>query len=140
MTACPVRVAESWHPDGGWSFVAALSRIEGGRAVAVWGGGGWDLGDWPRVVYGHMRTDDGFALAELVDGDVTVTVFRTRLDLIEATDQVAERWWRHNPDRYRLTGVLDKWPQGELPDHFRGPFNRSAREWWRAARTRRGAR
>ena len=62
--------------DDGYSDMAA-EEARGWHAVANWGRDGWDLGNWPYVIF-YVRNRGGrYELLEIVEGDRTLGQFST---------------------------------------------------------------
>jgi hypothetical protein len=103
--------------DDGYDRMEA-ARPKRWDAIPSWGRDGWDLGSWPLVVVYHRRSDDGYELAENVEGDVTVYRYPTKELRDQATDQLAFWHWKHQGEDW-VAGI------GSLEDapHLRGPFS-----------------
>ncbi len=109
----------------GYDWMAKLDGT-GWFPIAGWGLDGWDLGDWPLVVYGHAHDGDDWLLVEYVEGDVTVWKFATKDDLYAATDTVARRVWERDPEHYgeaMVAAIRDRTAGAHLPAEFRGRFS-----------------
>lgn len=137
QTERTVRVYEgsAWIDDG-YEFMG-VGESSGWRTISGWGRDGWDLGDWPYVVYQFRdRTVDGKTLYErscYVEGDITIETFEKPEDRERATDESALFYWRGDPDRHGLREELaaigaDEMRQNEvawesIPEHLRGPYS-----------------
>jgi hypothetical protein len=93
---------EGWHPE------------------PIWGRYGWDLGAWPLVVVALYIDDEHnhYAVAEYVEGDVSVKRYKSRGALYVAVNNIAEFHWRLGQSR----GPRDL-PEGRgLLAHHTGPY------------------
>lgn len=93
---CPVTPDPVWdlslaHGDDGYTAMTTV-RPHGWIPIPEWGTRGVDLGRWPHVIVFVRARDDGFDLAEYVEGDVTQWRLDTRDQLDHALRAVARRW------------------------------------------------
>lgn len=102
----------------------------GWGAIPNWGRDGWDLGDWPLVIYAHAYDKDtgDYLLCERVEGDVTVWAFHTKEALYEATDRCARTSWSRDPERHgeamtEALALAESTGEELLDRRFRGPFS-----------------
>jgi hypothetical protein len=124
-----VRVFHGRWVDDGYDFIQAAER-GGWRTVAGWGEDGWDLGDWPYVVFVFREVvdEDGkrFQRACYVEGDIRVESFATAQAREEATDVSAAFYWRRASKSSigkELYEACQTTPEDEpLPARFRGPY------------------
>ncbi len=88
-----VRVIGGTYCDCGYDFIEAAAT-EGWKAVSSWGLDGWDLGDWPYVVYAFRGDTER---ATYCEGDITLETFASREARERATDEAALFYWRDEP-------------------------------------------
>jgi hypothetical protein len=83
--------------DDGYSDMAA-EEARGWHAVANWGRDGWDLGNWPYVIFYVRTREGGYELLEIVEGDRTLWRFGTPAERERAINYLflwyaaGERW------------------------------------------------
>lgn len=133
------RFVKAWSDalsgDDGYGWIERVLAANGNgqhwQAVSSWGRDGFDMGDWPLVVYalGHVTETEADRLApwrvlERIEGDVRLWAFETRHEALRALDALAAYWWRQSPGRHgeAMTAIVDEVPSGSLPIRFRGPF------------------
>lgn len=127
MTGVPTvthssRLFEGRYIDEGYEFVGA-GEAKGWRAVSSWGRDGWDLGDWPYVVYLFREREGAYERACYSEGTITIETYATAEERERATDETAAFYWRRS-DIAELRKILDPIPEGdELPERVRGPFS-----------------
>jgi hypothetical protein len=112
-----------WADDGyEWMTLASL---EGWRAVSAWGRDGWDLGDWPYVVYMFRDVDGRFERASYCEGDVTIETYATAQDRSDDTDESALFYWLGREESWVAgLGLTRETKADAIPDHLRGPYSR----------------
>lgn len=114
--------------DDGYSDMEAEAG-RGWRPVGLWGRDGWDLGDWPYVVFYFKTTlgDQGrvYELMQICEGDRTVWSFTSEEDRSAAVDflflwHLAGTGYSWSPLTWEQREQLDK---GELTfdPKWRGP-------------------
>lgn len=114
-----VSTNRSFFEGGGEAWMEQIK--EGAWKLALsWGLDGWDLGEYPYHVYAYA--DEGRLVAEYCEGDVTVWMFTTSEGGFALLDSFAEHQWRTRSSA-RLEEELKSYPEGELPDKYRGPFS-----------------
>ena len=88
----------------GYDRAEVVERV-GWRPIASWGVKGWDLGDWPYVMFyfreGAVQTTDehgnavpAFELAVNVEGDVDQFAFPSKEAREHKVDELAGFYWR----------------------------------------------
>lgn len=104
----------------GYDYIQQLEVTGKWAAVGSWGLDGWDLGDWPYLVYFVSKQGDQFCVRERCEGDLTTWTFATRAEMIAKLDETF--WWcvRNHPDRMGWTE-----PPADLETNprYRGPFS-----------------
>lgn len=133
------------HCDDGYEFMEAAAS-DGWRPVPSWGLDGWDLGDWPYLVFvfrdrrvcqncggkgglcpsappphdglaaGHSYIDR-FERASYCEGDIRIETFASAADRSHSTDAEALAQWRREAADW-VAGVTDD----AVPAKLRGPF------------------
>jgi hypothetical protein len=123
------RFFEGRYIDEGYGFIG-VGEENGWRAISAWGRDGWDLGDWPYVVYlfrdrvvepSTLDNDPAtmaYERACYVEGDITIESFATAEDRERETDESALFYWRHQGASW-----LNR-PEADL----RGPYSRKRAE------------
>lgn len=121
------------NSDNGYDDME-LNERAGWSTLASWGADGWDMGEWPYVVY-SIRENDAtrrFELLEVCEGDHSRWSFSTRYDLYAALDMIL---WISNenvraaalnlPDdeTYDAKGYALPIP-ADLDKRFRGPYGK----------------
>ncbi len=101
------RVIGGSYCDDGYGFIEA-ANADGWRAISAWGRDGWDLGDWPYVVY-VFRGDT--ERAWYCEGDITIETFASAEDREQATNEAALFYWRE-----------EEWASDPSDPKLRGPF------------------
>ena len=96
----------------------SLARAHGWYAVASWGAHGWDLGDWPLVVFYFCEKDGAFLVTENVEGDATTWAFGSEEERNAAVDALAFLHWKHAGAPW-VRGVSGA---HEMPERLRGPY------------------
>ena len=71
--------------DDGYSDMEAEEK-RGWSVQAGWGQDGWNLGDWPYVMFYFRERDDSYELLTIVEGDRTAWKFSSREDRDAAVD------------------------------------------------------
>ncbi len=105
------RVIDGRYCDDGFDFISQAESA-GWHAVAAWGKDGWDLGDWPYVVYCFRGETER---ASYCEGDIVIERYADRESRERATDESAMFYWRSNDESW-----LDR-----DPADLRGPFSRA---------------
>lgn len=105
---------EGSYCDDGYEFIE-VGTGAGWRAVAGWGRDGWDLGDWPYVVY-LFRGD--VERASYCEGDIVIETYASAEDRERATDTTALFYWQAHGEDW-AEGVTP----GDQPAHLRGPYS-----------------
>ena len=121
----------SFYSDEGYGWIEKSRDKLGLDAVSGWGLDGWDLGDWPYVIY--SLTSDRLTVVAYVEGDLTFETFadrdgaRARLDaaLLFYSGYAADALRAVFPGAAVPGSVLD------VPERFRGPFS-----WHRLAQSK----
>lgn len=105
--------------DEGYDFIDPAGT-RGYTVIPNWGRDGWDLGDWPYVMYFINPITN--TVMEYVEGDLTFWQYATRAQALERIDQLFLAW--SEPVKERLE-KLDRMPTTtrEVPDEYRGPFS-----------------
>lgn len=119
-----ISVNHSFFEGGGEAWMEHVSNTEDGNKwhlALSWGLDGWDLGEYPYYVYAYA--DGGRMVAEYCEGDVTVWMFVKPEGGLTLLDSFAEKQWRREGSSARLDEKLKEFPEGELPDKYRGPFS-----------------
>jgi hypothetical protein len=106
-----------FYADDGYSFMEGAGRL-GWQPIASWGRDGWDLGDWPLVVY-LFRNRDRYERVCYIEGDVTIDRFDTAEERDRDTDAAALHWWQVNGESW-VAGIDTA---DQMPDHLRGRFS-----------------
>lgn len=106
------RVFEGRYCEDGYEFAAA-GQTAGWQPVASWGADGWDLGDWPYVVY-LFRGDT--ERASYCEGDLEILTYATAADRELATDDTAWFYWQARGEEW-IEGI----DPDARPDYLRGP-------------------
>lgn len=116
-----IREYRGFDPNGdGYHYIQTL-ETKGWRAVSAWGQDGWDLGEWPYLVYMICDNNGEYMLRERCEGDLYTWVYDSAEDREKALNEIAARQWRINRERYGISE--DELPnKGEIPAKFRGPF------------------
>jgi Domain of unknown function (DUF3846) len=102
---------------GGYETMS-LAATNGWSTVASWGEDGWNLGNWPYVVFFARRSENRWELAEYVEGDVRTYSFPDQASRDTVVDGLAFWYWK-NAEESWVAGY-DKVDQ--LPPRLRGPF------------------
>lgn len=102
--------------DGGYDWMGHM-EAKGYKLMGGWGQDGWDLGDWPYLMY--ARNKDFTQVIEYCEGDTTTWNFASRDNAIAFLDRIAELQWRN---RGPLVDDMKQYPLGELPEKYRGPY------------------
>lgn len=79
--------------DDGYEYINALT--EGWYPVGLWSTEGFNLGQWPLVVFAHYDSDNLYGLAVRIEGDFEIQEFATREERDKATSEKAVWYWRH---------------------------------------------
>jgi hypothetical protein len=119
----PIKTDEDWlYPYGGNDY---LERTQW-NPIYSWGAGGWDLGSAPlvMVLFAKSAKTGYFGIQTYVEGDIHTEWYETIEERNAKCDEIAEWYWRHGG--VQGPAMLDDWPEGELPEEYRGPF-----EWSR---------
>lgn len=120
-------IGNGWADDGyDW-----LARAEGDgwRAVSGWGRDGWDLGDWPYVVYCFRERVVGprtlYERASYCEGDVAILTYSSAQDRSDDTDESALFHWVGNEESWITgLGLTRESRANQMPEHLRGPYAR----------------
>lgn len=104
------------------------------RAVGSWGRDGWDLGQWPYVVFYLREVDGAFQYATNVEGDVYAWSFPTEEMRNTAVDAEALWYWQQRGESWvqRREGS-EPYTVDTMPEKLRGPFS-----WERLDREKEG--
>lgn len=106
------------YADDGYAFMAEGAK-RGWKPVASWGRDGWDLGDWPIVVYLFRDASDGrFERACYVEGDIAIDAFASAEERDRNTDAAALHWWQVQEAEW-VAGIETV---DQMPDRLRGRF------------------
>lgn len=103
-------IGNSWADDG-YEWIGA-AESEGWRAISAWGSNGWDLGDWPYMVYA-FRGD--LEVASYCEGDVRIETYESAHDRELAVDAAAMFYWKSRDEPWLTDGT----PPGKLM----GPYS-----------------
>jgi hypothetical protein len=129
----PLTITRSFRHDDedGSDYADRVEATEGFRVIWTWGLDGWDVGELPYWQFFHNH--DYTAIREYCEGDITTWEFATRQDGIAFMDAIAERLWRQ---KGHIIDELVQYPEGELPERYRGPFSwerlKNEKEGWLA--------
>jgi len=97
---------------------------KGWLTLSCWGEDGWDLGEWPYVIFMLRLTDSTAEVCVYCEGDLTTTTYsgghrETRLRAAFADIDVSAKWYW---DR-QVAG-----PPDDEPNRGRGPYSNKMRE------------
>lgn len=94
-----------------------VESARGWSAVPSWGEDGWDLGEWPYVVY-YVNATNG--LLQICEGDREFWQF----DSAEQRSAAIDHLFLRTCDHPEITVVREAWEYGEqVPERFRGAFS-----------------
>lgn len=97
-----------------------LHKQDGWTPVSSWGADGWDLDDWPYVIYCIRRIEDQYFVCCRVEGDLTYWRFNSVEARNRFFDHAAFFFWKRghggpqNMDEY---DHID-----EMPPEYFGPY------------------
>ena len=115
------RVFEGRYADDGYAFMAA-AEAKGWKTLASWGADGWDLGEWPYLVYAR-RDGEVFELASYCEGDTRVETYATKEERDAAIDEAALFTWRRDPEKHGLEKEIAAIEAGgPVPERLTGPY------------------
>ena len=120
---------KTWNPYGGGDGYDAMetNRSAGFSPLAGWGRDGWDLGDWPYVVYSTRVKNGKYDLLEVVEGDHKLYSFNTLEDLHAAIDLIFIcanfEYLGLTYDEFKTSLNSDTW--GPVDVTYRGPYSSS---------------
>lgn len=119
-TVKPISTTTGFDPSGdGYDYLQNLEATGKWVALGSWGLDGWDLGDWPYVVYLISRTEDGVAVRERCEGDLTTWTFPTPAEAFAYIDSIWHGQVQRDPSRFGFEAVPDDL---DTNPRFRGPF------------------
>ena len=91
VTPDPIWAVSLVQGDDGYTAMDTV-RPHGWVPLPQWGAHEADLGTWPYVIVFVRWRDEGFDLAEYVEGDVRQWRVPTRALLDQALDEIAALW------------------------------------------------
>src|SRR5256885_3652624 len=95
LPALPARDYE--RVQDGWEWMDAVAAARNGwYIVSLWGSDGWNLGQWPYVIFAHYDNLNGkgvWGRAIHVEGDITVYAYDSEAERDRTTSANAVWYW-----------------------------------------------
>jgi len=125
-----VRAFEGQWIDDGYDFFG-VGHNNGWKTVYRWGADGWDIGEWPYVVYLTRKLTwpgmSGYQLASYHEGDIEIRTFDTSEEREAVLDEAALCYWKHDPQSCGLENEIAAIQAGgPIPEKLKGPYRRAA--------------